>query len=206
MDSVRSQKAHRYALWKAVLLFLLVAVLLTIADQLSLNLRLDGWQRLLDDLVGGLVAGSIFYLHEYRRLRRLQKQLLVIDLMNHHIRNALQPIMFVAYQDRPRMKLIQGCVNRIDWALREVLTGKSQEQFAPSTPTIARSDPDGPGSPFLYGLFDAWKTQNHRVLPARTQAPPGRWADGYCCRYFSRQRVEHPQREQSSAFRREVPR
>jgi hypothetical protein len=133
MNFSESYKLHYSALWKATLLFILVAGLLIAADQLSIRYGLAGWQRIVDDLLGGLIAGSIFYLYECHRLRRLSKQLHLIDLMNHHIRNALQPLMFMAYEQRAQMKIVEGCVRRIDWALREVLPGKSEERFVVTT-------------------------------------------------------------------------
>ena len=149
------------ALVKAVLLFLMVAGMLTAADEISLHLTLHGWQRLVDDLMGGLIAGLIFYLYERRRLSRLRKQLQVIDLMNHHIRNALQPILFVEYKERAQMKLIEECVDHIDWALREVLTGNSQEAFWNGI----RSSHAGHRN-FFHGWYEAWKKRsNHAHVP-----------------------------------------
>lgn len=132
MNLIESYKSQRSALWKATLLFILVAGLLMTADQLSMRYGLNGSQRIVDDLLGGLIAGSIFYLYERQRLRRFSEQLHVIDLMNHHIRNALQPLMFLTFEPegRAQTKLVEECVRRIDWALREVLPAKSEEQFA----------------------------------------------------------------------------
>jgi hypothetical protein len=131
MNLIESHKSQRSALWKATLLLILVAGLLITADQLSMRYGLKGSQRIVDDLLGGLIAGSIFYLYERQRLRRFSEQLHVIDLMNHHIRNALQPLVFLTLKPeaRAQTKLVEECVRRIDWALREVLPGKSEEQF-----------------------------------------------------------------------------
>jgi hypothetical protein len=129
MNFIESCKS-RSALWKAVLLFILVSGLLIGADQLSMRCGFEGSQRMVDDLLGGLIACSIFYLFERHRLRRLSDNLHVIDIMNHHIRNALQPLMFLTYvpEGRKRMKLVEECVRSIDWALRDVLPGKSDER------------------------------------------------------------------------------
>jgi hypothetical protein len=131
MNLTRSSKSQWAALWKALLVFKLVSGFLIAADQLSIRWGLDGSQRIVDDLLGGLIAGAIFHLYERHRLRRLSKQLHVIDLMNHHIRNALQPLMFVPNESggKAHVKQVDDCVRRIDWALREVLPGKSEEQF-----------------------------------------------------------------------------
>ena len=91
----------------------------------------------MDDFLGGFIAASILYLYERHRLRKFNEHLHVIDLMNHHIRNALQPLMFLTYEPegKARMKLVEHCVRRIDWALREVLPAKSEEQIV-VTPAI----------------------------------------------------------------------
>jgi hypothetical protein len=118
-------------LWKAALLFVLVSGLLSAADRLSIHFGLDRSQQIVDDLLGGLIAGSIFYLYERHRLRRFSEHLRVIDLMNHHIRNALQPLMFVTDEPegKAQMDLVEECVRRIDWALHEALPDKSEEDF-----------------------------------------------------------------------------
>ena len=79
----------RMQFMKAILVFKLVSGFLIVADQLSIRFGLDGSQRVVDDLLGCLIAGLIFYFYERHRLRRLRQQLHVIDLMNHHARNAL---------------------------------------------------------------------------------------------------------------------
>jgi hypothetical protein len=131
MNLTKSDNFHRSPLWKTTLLFILVSGFLIGADQLSMRCGLEGSQRIADDLLGGLIAGSIFYLYEHKRLRRFSEHLHVIDLMNHHIRNALQPLLFLKYkpEGKAQMKLVEECVRRIDWALREVLPGKSDERF-----------------------------------------------------------------------------
>lgn len=131
MNLTRFYKSRQPAFWKAILVFKLVSAFLVLADQLSIRFGLDGSQRIVDDLLGGLIAGLIFYFYERHRLRRLRQQLNIIDLMNHHARNALQPLMFITDEpeSRVQMKLVEECVRRIDWALREVLLGISEERF-----------------------------------------------------------------------------
>ena len=131
MNLTRFYKSRQPAFWKAILVFKLVSAFLVLADQLSIRFGLDGSQRIVDDLLGGLIAGLIFYFYERHRLRRLRQQLHIIDLMNHHARNALQPLMFITDEpeSRVQMKLVEECVRRIDWALREVLPGISEERF-----------------------------------------------------------------------------
>jgi hypothetical protein len=160
----------KIVLWKAALLFILVSGLLSATDQLSVHFGLGRSQQIADDLLGGLIAGSIFYLYERRRLRRFSEHLRVIDLMNHHIRNALQPLMFVTDepQGKAQMDLVGECVRRIDWALREVLPGKSEEDFVMQSGGYAGrsgqmvAPPAGPPS----------KNQRSRSEPAHHESKP----------------------------------
>jgi hypothetical protein len=76
----------------------------------------------------GIVAGFLFYsLTNNERLRRklVQERLRTIAEMNHHIRNALQVITYAAatQNQTESVELISNSVERIEWALREVLPG-----------------------------------------------------------------------------------
>jgi hypothetical protein len=135
MKTTKSPNLKRYPLWQGALGFVLVFGLLLGADQLSMHYGLDGSQRIADDLLGGLLVGVLVYFYERRRQRLLAEKLRVIDLMNHHIRNALQPIVCVAYESEriAQMKVVEECVSRIDWALREILPGNSEERFTVHT-------------------------------------------------------------------------
>ena len=82
----------------------------------------------LDDLVLGLLAGLMAFAYEHRRSRDLRQKLVVISAMNHHVRNALQTISYVPYTEQAKqMLLIQHSVNRIQWALKEILPGEGFE-------------------------------------------------------------------------------
>ncbi len=76
----------------------------------------------------GLVAGVLFYnlaLNERIRRDLIRERLRTIAEMNHHIRNALQVITYAAAvgKDDASVELIRESVERIEWALREVLPG-----------------------------------------------------------------------------------
>jgi hypothetical protein len=84
----------------------------------------------------GVVAGFLFYsLTNIERLRRnaLRERLRTIAEMNHHIRNSLQVITYATatQKNTDSMELIRSSVERIEWALREVLPGHVE---APATP------------------------------------------------------------------------
>ncbi|HTV65213.1 MAG TPA: hypothetical protein VMD98_06385 [Bryocella sp.] len=76
----------------------------------------------------GLFAGFLFYnLALKERIRRdlIRERLRTIAEMNHHIRNALQVITYATAvgKDDESVELIRTSVERIEWALREVLPG-----------------------------------------------------------------------------------
>lgn len=78
----------------------------------------------------GSIAGLLFY--QYARNERTRRELIrermqTIVELNHHIRNALQVIKFWGAQhqncslDDAQAQLMKDSVDRIEWALREVL-------------------------------------------------------------------------------------
>ena len=78
------------------------------------------------DALAALLAGVLFYkIHAGRKRRKLILQRLEsIDQMNHHIRNALQVISFTVHANQEHAKEVDNidrAVNRIQWALREIL-------------------------------------------------------------------------------------
>ena len=83
----------------------------------------------LDDVLLGLFAAiGLFFLLRHldtvRELRRRQRYALIIAELNHHVRNALQVIISradVAIHGLTELDDIFGAVDRIDWALREIL-------------------------------------------------------------------------------------
>ena len=168
MNFTQFYKSHRSTLWKAILVFKLVSGFLFVADQLSIRYGLDGSQRVVDDLLGAI------------------RRTLELAFLNHHIRNALQPLTFMIDEpeSRERMKLVDECVRRIDWALREVLPGNSEEQAvthdagfvrntgasAPSrAPSSSNTQNSGPKpttrqpKPLFIQWIDTWKSRNERA-------------------------------------------
>jgi hypothetical protein len=84
---------------------------------------------LLSNSLTGAVAAGLFWQSRRREQERrvyVQRRLQVISELNHHIRNALQVLQFFANspgaaQDENRMTAVCAAVERIEWALREVL-------------------------------------------------------------------------------------
>jgi hypothetical protein len=92
-----------------------------------------------DDLVMGALAGLVIFIYEQRRSKDLTQKLAVIAGMNHHVRNALQTISYVPYTEQAKqILLIQQSVNRIQWALREILPGEpgESEKFPPTVGVV----------------------------------------------------------------------
>jgi hypothetical protein len=130
MNLIESYKSRRSALWKATLLFHSGSGALDYCRSAIYALRAQWIATNSGRLAGRTDCRLNLFLYERHRVRRFSEQLHVIDLMNHHIRNALQPLMFLTFQPegRAQTKLVEECVRHIDWALREVLPGKSEEQ------------------------------------------------------------------------------
>ena len=87
-----------------------------------------GWgAALIDDALVGLAGGLLVLLYEQRQRRNTIKKLEVIRQMNHYVRNSLQVISFATSvpQQEQTKEQIQGAVDRIEWALREVLPGEA---------------------------------------------------------------------------------
>jgi hypothetical protein len=87
----------------------------------------------------GIVAGFLFYnLGNNERLRRnlMRERLATIADMNHHIRNALQVITYATATGKSAqsVELIRSSVERIEWALREVLPGHGDKRGPSSQP------------------------------------------------------------------------
>jgi two-component sensor histidine kinase len=78
------------------------------------------------DLLAGVVAGTLVLFYETRRNRELTRRLEMIRLMNHHVRNSLQVISYASSsEDRAvQVEKVRDAIERIDWALREVLPGR----------------------------------------------------------------------------------
>ena len=115
-------------LWlRSIVTLLLVALAAYAADRLLLY---GGFRRrdllVVSDLLIGLVAAVLVFiigLHHAQRDRFVAARLRTITEMNHHIRNALQVITFQARRsgNESEIRAMQDAVDRITWALREVL-------------------------------------------------------------------------------------
>lgn len=78
-------------------------------------------------LILGMLAAKLLH-NAYKARQHALARLQVIAELNHHVRNALEVISLSAYitRDEEAIRRIMEGVNRIDWALREILP---QENF-----------------------------------------------------------------------------
>ena len=81
----------------------------------------------LDNVVCGLITGLMVFAYEQHRYTMVRERLHVIAAMNHHVRNALQPIMYLTGTTtlrKEQVELLRESVNRIQWALTDILPGE----------------------------------------------------------------------------------
>ena len=81
------------------------------------------------DALLGIVVGFLVLFYERRQAQNIIRKLEVIRLMNHHVRNSLQVISYAAStQQQERLAAdLRSAVERIEWALREVLPGQRKD-------------------------------------------------------------------------------
>jgi hypothetical protein len=134
----------RHSLPLAVAVVLLVSAL---GSGLDVLLVKEGLPRLamvmFSNTLTGVIAGWLFYSfaqHERHRRELIRERMHTIAELNHHIRNALQVIRYwggtQSHVDAVQLQLINESVDRIEWALREVLPKypASSTAAAPESP------------------------------------------------------------------------
>jgi hypothetical protein len=101
----------------------------------ALRMLLDRWNvtgvtAMIDDILTGIFAGLLVFAYERHQHKAMLDRMRIIADMNHHVRNALQPIVYSPFlkEQAEQVRMIQEGTKRIEWALKEVLTGESAEQ------------------------------------------------------------------------------
>jgi hypothetical protein len=119
MNSIPSIRQNSFVAAVAFILVLLVGYL---TDMVLF--RHPSWM-LVDEVILAVAAGLVVFRYERERSRFLAEKLRVIREMNAFVRNELQ-ILYASQEhpDKTRVNTIEGSVERIDWALRELLPGK----------------------------------------------------------------------------------
>ena len=130
--------------WKLILATIAVFLFVTIAGYgFDRMLNSDGVRRQViiasaNALTGLVVAGLFLQLtrNVQNRRRLVQARLEVIADMNHHIRNALQVLSYgtATHGGEKETEMMRESINRIEWALREVLPGYLPETHIPHEP------------------------------------------------------------------------
>jgi hypothetical protein len=89
---------------------------------------------IMTDALLGVAVGLLVLLYERRQRQNLIRKVEVIRMMNHHVRNSLQVIAFAASVPQPEElgneelgNKVRDAVERIEWALREVLPGQRED-------------------------------------------------------------------------------
>jgi hypothetical protein len=137
-------------------LLALVIGVLAFAVNLTQDMFLasEGFSRwtvvVISDLITGGIAGALFYqFAKYEKYKRelMRARMHTIAELNHHIRNALQVIKFWGLQhqncslDEMQIQFMKDSVERIEWALREILPSYGPESshtgFAPHQETAS---------------------------------------------------------------------
>jgi len=136
--SLSKVQASRKAL-VSVVLALMSFGLGILVETLERQHSITGWTLWIDNIAAAFLLGLVVFVYECRRERELVRKLQVIELMNHHVRNALQPIMYIPYSQDQQQQLtaIQDAVRRIDWALREILPGDREAAAQPQRESAA---------------------------------------------------------------------
>jgi hypothetical protein len=127
-ESKVSAKPKRVAgiILLAVVCALLVFVVSLGADILMLREHEPARRTIeFSDAISSAVIGLLSYKlirSYYERREHLRNRVEVISDMNHHVRNALQVISLTSHgKDKDEITAIRDSVNRIQWALRELL-------------------------------------------------------------------------------------
>src|SRR3954447_11931159 len=114
-------------------IFLLGVTLRALLDAVGIS----GVPAAVDDLLIGILAGVLVFAYERHQHKVILEKMRVISEMNHHVRNALQPIVYSPYlaEQAEQIRTIQEGTRRIDWALREVLPGDESAPPRAKSPT-----------------------------------------------------------------------
>src|SRR3954451_5817857 len=114
-------------------IFILGLTLRTLLDRWSVS----GVAAAIDDMLIGVLAGLLVFAYEHHQHRVILEKMRVIAEMNHHVRNALQPIIYSPYvkEQAEQVRIIQEGTRRIEWALREVLPGEDTNSLDANPPT-----------------------------------------------------------------------
>lgn len=117
-----------------VIASVIASIAFTLGLLQDIFLRTEGFSNwsliVISNMITGAIAGALFYQFaqsERNRRELIRERMKTIAELNHHIRNALQVIKFWGLQhqncslDEMQVQLMKESVDRIEWALREIL-------------------------------------------------------------------------------------
>src|SRR5690349_9531383 len=150
MQDSRSNRPDARPPVRSTLLVIAVAIVVSVVgiafDRMLIHEGVPRYDLMaISNSLTGIVAGAFFWQARRRERERqmfIRERLRTISEMNHHIRNALQVISFYSYQgrDEKTVAMLGQAVNRIEWALSEVLPGDLNGKPAPiASPTQSES-------------------------------------------------------------------
>src|SRR5690349_7873507 len=118
-------------------IFLLGVGLRTLLDRFGVT----GAMAAVDDLLTGILAGLLVFAYERHQHKVVLAKMRVIAEMNHHVRNALQPILYSPFlqEQAEQVRTIQEGIRRIEWSLREVLPGEAETVAVQSKSSKSKS-------------------------------------------------------------------
>ena len=125
--SNRSGEDSSFRSWLSVVVAAVVSVVGILFDRLLIREGIPRYDLMaISNLLTGTVAGAFFWQAkrlEQQRRQFIRERLHTISEMNHHIRNALQVISLYSDKqpDETAVAALDQAVNRIEWALSEVL-------------------------------------------------------------------------------------
>ena len=146
MDN-RSEEDSLFKPWVSIVVVAsVVSVVGVLFDRLLIREGIPRYDLMaISNLLTGIVAGAFFWQAkrlEQQRRQFIRERLHTISEMNHHIRNALQVISLYSDKqpDQTAVAAVGQAVNRIEWALSEVLPAELlSETLSPGLP--AQLDP-----------------------------------------------------------------
>jgi hypothetical protein len=127
----RTRRAYVTSLAAGVGTFVLVVI---IVHGLLTSMGLRAEATYLDDLLVAIVVALLVLALEaqHEAAMRVQRERSLLTLgLNHHIRNALQTIVYAAstVPDKHQAELLKDAAKRIEWALREVPKHAQANEF-----------------------------------------------------------------------------
>jgi hypothetical protein len=116
-------------------IFLLGVTLRTLLDRWNVS----GVAASVDDFLIGVLAGLLVFAYERHQHKAVLERMRMIAEMNHHVRNALQPIIYSPFlkEQTEQIRIIQEGTRRIEWALKEVLPRSAEDTPPPKSESAA---------------------------------------------------------------------